>query len=62
MEVQLKPYNWPYPSAPFISAVNDLPETYNENTYMQFFANFGTHFQAKTTFGAAYYVDAFYTA
>ncbi len=41
-------------SANFLAAVNSLPETYNDDAYMEFLFNFGTHYVLQVHMGARF--------
>lgn len=61
-EVKMQSYGLPPPSENLLRGLATLPEEYNEQYYMFFYEEMGTHFQVKSAFGAAEYFDAFYQA
>lgn len=51
---KINTYLPPKLSENFIAAINTLPETYNDETYMLFLENFGTHYIDQVHMGARF--------
>ena len=47
-------YNPPELSKGFTNAIDELPENYDKDRYMEFIENFGTHYIKQADMGALY--------